>query len=150
MSSTLQCQVMALDLHRQHQWQPNLLGYHYRCRSGWYTQTLMQAPESWFEDFGSGTLVNGSAMVTLDPTFRQTVNTITDYHVFLTPNGDCKGLYVSHKSAGSFEVRELGAGHSGVAFDYRVVAKRRGYEYARLVDVTERYEDAEKQLSVRR
>jgi hypothetical protein len=28
----------------------------------------------------------------------ETVNTGLDYHVFLTPNGDCKGLYVSQKS----------------------------------------------------
>jgi hypothetical protein len=30
-----------------------------------------------------------------------------DYKVFLTPEGDCRGLYVRRKSAASFEVREL-------------------------------------------
>jgi hypothetical protein len=36
----------------------------------------------------------------------QTVNTEMDYKVFPVPNGDCKGLYVAHKTATSFEVRE--------------------------------------------
>ena len=99
----------------------------------------MQSPENWFEDFGSGTLVNGSATIALDPTFATTVNTTADYHVFLAPNGDCKGLYVSQKSGGSFEVRELGGGQSSVAFDYRIVAKRSGYENARFEDVTAQF-----------
>ncbi|MGA3107313.1 MAG: DNRLRE domain-containing protein [Terriglobales bacterium] len=97
----------------------------------------MQSPENWFEDFGSGSLSNGAVTIKLDPTFAQTVNTGTEYHVFLTPNGDSKGLYVSQKSATSFEVREQGGGSSNVAFDYRVVAKRAGYENVRLADLTD-------------
>ena len=46
----------------------------------------MQSPENWFEDFGSGSLTNGAVTIKLDPTFAQTVNTGTEYHVFLTPN----------------------------------------------------------------
>jgi hypothetical protein len=100
----------------------------------------MQSAENWFEDAGSGQLSNGSTSIALDPTFAQTVNLGVDYHVFLTPNGDCKGLYVSQKSATSFEVHELGGGHSSVAFDYRIMAKRNGYENVRLADVTEQYQ----------
>ena len=99
----------------------------------------VQSPENWFEDFGSGTLSAGAATITLDPTFAQTVNTAIPYHVFLTPNGDCKGLYVAQKSATSFEVRELGGGLSNAAFDYRIVAKRLGYENARLEDLTAQF-----------
>jgi len=110
----------------------------------------VQSPENWFEDFGSATLANGAATVALDPTFASTVNTTTDYHVFLTPNGDCKGLYVSQKSADSFEVRELGGGQSSVAFDYRIVAKRAGYETQRLEDVTERYQKMQEDQRLRR
>jgi hypothetical protein len=99
----------------------------------------MQSPENWFEDFGSGALTNGAATITFDPAFTQTVNTGTEYHVFLTPNGDSKGLYVSEKTVTSFEVREQGGGASSVAFDYRIVAKRVGYEKIRLADVTERF-----------
>jgi hypothetical protein len=103
----------------------------------------MQSPENWFEDFGSGVLSSGAVTITLDPTFTQTVNTGTAYHVFLTPNGDSKGLYVSQKTATSFEVREQGGGASSVAFDYRIVAKRVGYENVRLADVTERFNQEE-------
>jgi hypothetical protein len=46
----------------------------------------VQSPENWFEDFGSGSLTNGAVTIKLDPTFAQTVNTGTEYHVFLTPN----------------------------------------------------------------
>ena len=95
----------------------------------------VEAPENWFEDFGSGQLINGAATVSLESTFAQTVNLKLDYHVFLTANGDCKGLYVENKGPSSFEVREVGGGTSNVAFDYRVVAKRQGYESKRLVDV---------------
>jgi hypothetical protein len=97
----------------------------------------VQSPENWFEDFGSGMLTNGTITVTLDPTFGQTVNTGIEYHVFLTPKGDCKGLYVANENARGFDVRELGGGTSNVAFDYRVVAKRLGYENIRLADMTE-------------
>ena len=107
----------------------------------------VEAPGNWFEDYGSGQLSNGSARIDLEPTFGQTVNTDLQYHVFLTPNGDCKGLYVSQKSPASFEVHELGGGTSNVAFDYRIIAKRKHYENVRLADFTERSKKLEKQLA---
>jgi hypothetical protein len=95
------------------------------------------SPENWFEDFGSGQLSTGSTHIALEPTFASTIATGEAYHVFLTPNGDCKGLYVASKSGSGFVVRELGGGASNVSFDYRIVAKRRGYEKVRMEDVTE-------------
>jgi hypothetical protein len=97
----------------------------------------MESPQHWFEDFGAGQLENGTASVALDPTFAETVSGATDYHIFLTPEGDCRGLYVSRKTASGFEVRELGGGGSTVAFDYRIVALRRGFESVRMEDVTD-------------
>jgi len=94
----------------------------------------MQAAENWFEDAGSGQLRNGAAVVALDAEFAQTVNTSMDYHVFLTANGDCKGLYVSQKSPTSFEVHEMGGGGSSIAFDYRIMARRKGYEKIRMAE----------------
>ncbi|MGA9530252.1 MAG: hypothetical protein WBS24_19210 [Terriglobales bacterium] len=94
------------------------------------------SPVNWFEDAGSAQLVNGAAVVNLDPKFIQTVNTKMEYKVFPVPNGDCKGLYVTNKTATSFEVRELGSGTSNVAFDYRIMALRRNYENVRFADVT--------------
>ena len=95
----------------------------------------VESPDSWFEDFGSATLEHGVATVALDPTFAQTVNTGMEYHVFVTPSGNCRGLYVVEKTPSGFEVRELNKGKSNVAFDYRVVARRRGFESERLEEI---------------
>jgi hypothetical protein len=102
------------------------------------TTYSVQAAENWYEDAGSGQLQAGSTHIALDPNFGATVNTGVEYHVFLTPDGDCKGLYVSAKSNGGFDVRELGGGTSNISFEYRIMAKRRGYENVRLEDVTDR------------
>lgn len=92
----------------------------------------VESPNVWFEDFGQGQLVSGQATVTIEPMFRSTINAEVPYHVFLTPLGDCNGLYVTNKTATSFEVRELGGGTANVAFDYRIVALRKGYEGVRM------------------
>jgi hypothetical protein len=104
-----------------------------------------QSTENWFEDAGSGQLASGSVHIALDSTFAQTVNTGVEYHVFLTPKGDCEGLYVTNETPEGFDVHELRGGHSGVAFDYRIMGKRAGYENVRLGDVTQRYQMMEKQ-----
>ena len=98
--------------------------------------SAIESPENWFEDFGSAQLINGVAVIQLDRDFIQTVNTEKDYRVFPVPNGDCRGLYVTNKSANSFEVRELGGGASNIRFDYRITAIRRKYETVRFADHT--------------
>jgi hypothetical protein len=97
----------------------------------------MFTTENWLEDFGTGQLQDGKATVELEANFAELVNTGAAYHVFLTPKGDSEGLYVTNQTATSFEVREARGGHANIAFDYRIVAKRRGAESARLRDVTE-------------
>ncbi|HXM60671.1 MAG TPA: hypothetical protein VN950_07415 [Terriglobales bacterium] len=97
----------------------------------------VEAADNWFEDAGSGQLVDGSTTVALDRIFAQTVNGDVDYHVFLTPNGECEGLYVTKKGAQGFEVHELHHGHSNIAFDYRIMARRKGFEKVRMQDVTQ-------------
>jgi hypothetical protein len=92
----------------------------------------LESTEVWFEDFGSSSLQNGKAKIKVDPRFAGTVNLSEDYHVFLTPLGDCKGLYVTNKTGTGFEVHELGGGTSSVSFDYRIVAHRAGYEHLRM------------------
>ena len=104
----------------------------------------VQSPENWMEDFGSGQLQKGVAVVTIDLAFAETVTGDANYHVFLTPRGDSKGLYVINATPNTFEVRESGGGTSSLAFDYRIVAKRRGFERQRLVDVTERFNAEQK------
>jgi hypothetical protein len=98
--------------------------------------SAIESPKNWFEDFGSAQLVNGLAVVTLDADFIQTVNTSQEYQVFLTPYGDCKGLYVSNRTGSSFEVHELGGGNASLSFGYRITALRKKYESIRFADHT--------------
>jgi len=37
-------------------------------------------------------------VLNIEAVFGQAVNTELEYHVFLTPSGDCKRLYVSQKT----------------------------------------------------
>jgi hypothetical protein len=62
--------------------------------------------------------------VKLDADFAKVIKR-GDYHVFLTPRGDCRGLYVRSQGGASFEVRELAGGTSSVAFSYRIVGRRK-------------------------
>jgi hypothetical protein len=98
--------------------------------------SAIESPKNWFEDFGSGQLSKGSAVVAIDPEFAQTVNAEKDYMVIPVPNGDCKGLYVANKTPTSFEIRELGGGTSNIRFDYRIVVLRKNYEDVRFADHT--------------
>jgi len=100
-----------------------------------------QSAENWMEDYGTGTMRTGVAVVKIDPAFAKTVSETPDYHVFITPNADANALYVINKTATSFEVRESKGGISSMTFDYKVVARRRGYEQQRLVDVTARFNE---------
>ena len=102
--------------------------------------SAIESPQNWFEDFGEAQLVHGVAVVRLDPTFIQTVTPGTNYKVFPVPNGDCKGLYVTNKTANSFEVHELGGGTSNISFDYRVAVLRKNYENVRFDDRTRQME----------
>jgi len=86
---------------------------------------------NWCEDFGSQTTVDGVARVSIDPVFAETVRLDRDYHIFLTPLGDC-GLYVAEKHADYFVVRAHDGKTCSIAFDYRIVAKRIGFEDKRL------------------
>jgi hypothetical protein len=83
----------------------------------------MESPESWFEDFGFGELVQGQAQVQLDPGFSSVV-TSDPYHVFITEYQDNNALYVSSRTGEGFVVRAKGSKANGV-FSYRVVAKRK-------------------------
>ena len=84
----------------------------------------MESPQHWFEDFGAARLQSGRATVMIDADFAKVIRT-GDYHVFLTPRGDCRGLCVRRQGGASFEVRELQGGTSSVPFSYRIVGKRK-------------------------
>jgi hypothetical protein len=95
----------------------------------------MESPESWFEDFGEAQLVQGKADVQFDPGFADLVET-DGYHIFLTPYGESKGIFVAERRATGFKVLEQQGGKSNLSFAYRVVAKRKGVTAARLARVT--------------
>ena len=88
------------------------------------------------EDFGEAQLVNGRAYVRLSADFANVVDQNASYLVFITPEGDSRGLYVTQKTRAGFEVRENGDGKSTLAFSYRIVAKPLGANAERLPFVT--------------
>ena len=106
----------------------------------------IESPKNWFEDAGSTNLVNGATVVALDPAFMQTVNTEAEYQVFLTPYGDCKGLYVTNRTGSSFEVHELSGGSASLSFGYRVMALRKNYESIRFADHTHDFDRQKRML----
>jgi hypothetical protein len=95
----------------------------------------VESPGNWFEDYGTGQLTNGAAVITIEPIFAETVNLTQEYHVFITPLGDC-ALYVEGKTPASFSVRAMGRNTCSASFDYRIVAKRLGFEDQRLAEVS--------------
>ena len=87
------------------------------------------------EDAGEAQLTNGQASVALERTFASTIDRNRSYLVFVTPEGDCHGLYVASKTANGFVVRELMGGHSSLAFEYRIVAHPYGDASVRLAEL---------------
>lgn len=85
------------------------------------------------EDVGSARLINGVANVRLNSAFAQSIELQADpYRVFLTPNGDTRGLYVAQKFTNGFVVRESEHGRGSVEFDYRIVATSLGHAGERM------------------
>jgi hypothetical protein len=83
------------------------------------------------EDVGEARLSLGETYVRIDPRFGATMNRAHPYLVFVTPQGDTAGLYVTQKTPDGFAVREHG-GRSNIAFDYRIVGEPYGSQEARL------------------
>lgn len=81
-----------------------------------------------FADFGSGTIgEDGKCYVWLDPVFMQTIDPHQQYQVFTNPSAQVK------KHHDYFIVH----GTPGMAFDWQIVAKQRGYQndYGERVDI---------------
>jgi hypothetical protein len=88
--------------------------------------------EPTMEDAGEARLVDGTARVELDQPFASAIDHHHPYLVFITPEGDSRGLYVTDKSPAGFSVHENGGGRSTLPFDYRIVAKPFGAASPRL------------------
>jgi hypothetical protein len=74
------------------------------------------------EDFGEAQMRGGVADVTLDPAFARVIDPQRPYLVFITPEGDNRGVYVTGKTASAFTVRESAGARDSLAFSYRIVA----------------------------
>jgi hypothetical protein len=94
----------------------------------------VEAPESWFEDFGKGRLECGQADVTIDPDFAAVAN-MEDYHVFVTVYGQPNDLIVDGRTSRGFRL-QAGNPASTAEFSWRVVAKRKDIVGERLAKVT--------------
>lgn len=90
----------------------------------------IEGTQNWFEDIGTARLTGGTATVEIDPIYAETVS-LTEYQVFLTPVGGWAELYVADQGRSSFTVARADAG-SDIAFHYRIVGQRRGFEGVRL------------------
>ena len=85
-----------------------------------------EAPEVLFEDFGSGQLVNGKTHVAFDPVFAANVLIDASHplRAFVQVEEECRGVFVTNKSASGFDVVEQGGGTSGAHFSWHVIATR--------------------------
>ena len=83
------------------------------------------------EDVGEGRLAGGQARIPIDAALARAIEQ-GSYVVFVTPEGESRGLYVTDKTPSGFTVVENESGHSNIAFGYRIVAKPYGVTAARL------------------
>ena len=96
----------------------------------WRKLYCEDAAEVYFNDYGSGTLVNGRAHVTLDSIFLQTVtiDTANPMRVFIEMNSESNGVYVTKNLTGFDRSSKTAA---GLRADHSITAllqKRKGYE----------------------
>jgi hypothetical protein len=104
----------------------------------------VESPESWFEDFGTGELVDGKAEIAVEPGFAA-VSDMASYHVFLTGYDHDHLLHVTKRTPRGFTVEAnaalatlQGRKSSDITgtFSWRIVAKRRDIPGERLAPVT--------------
>jgi hypothetical protein len=105
----------------------------------------VESPKVTVEDWGIAELKNGKAFVGFSEEFVALMSDKTEYAVFLTPEGECNGLYVSKKEFYGFEVKELGNGKSNIRFSWQVKAVRIGDEETPVLEEpTPQFTDQEK------
>jgi hypothetical protein len=88
--------------------------------------------EPTIEDCGEIQLIAGRDHVDIRPDFGSAIDRGSRYLVFITPEGDSRGLYVIDKAISGFDVRESQDGRSNIAFSYRIVATPFGVRDERL------------------
>ncbi|HZV77944.1 MAG TPA: hypothetical protein VFF63_09330 [Candidatus Babeliales bacterium] len=106
------------------------------ARGGLHLQAFgSESTRAMIEDTGTARLEAGEGAVRFDSAFASAIDVARGYQVFLTPDGDTRGLYIAAKYEGGFIVRETEHGRSSLYFDYRVVAHPYGASDARLAQL---------------
>ncbi|MBI4581755.1 MAG: hypothetical protein HY718_18810 [Planctomycetes bacterium] len=100
---------------------------HPRDASRQIAYVCLEGGESGVYVRGSGRLEGGSATVILPEHFAL-VTADEGITAQVTPQGDCRGLFVAEKGSSRIVVRESQGGASNVTFDYLVMGVRRGFE----------------------
>lgn len=92
-----------------------------QTRTGNVFLHALESPEVKFVDYGLGELVGGTATVSLDPVFAETIE--PGYQVYVTAIGAPQALLVT-TDAHAFTVH----GQGNAAFTYEIVATRKGFD----------------------
>jgi len=99
------------------------------------------SPEAWIDDYGSGEIVKGKGHVDLDPLYLDCVTISEQYpmKVFVQLTSPMTNQFYVKKGTTGFDVIVTGEGAESVSatFDWRVVAKWKGYEHIRFVKAEE-------------
>lgn len=77
---------------------------------------------------GSNKLTNGSVAVKFDKSFNSLISHNVPVIVTVTPNGECKGVYVTDITESGFTVKELQGGVTNVNFSWIAIGTKRGCE----------------------
>lgn len=102
---------------------------------------VQQATENWFEDFGSGIVRNGSALISMRKDYMKTItsNEAHPVKVFVTPTAQLGEWWVDKDSHGFTLIAPEAP--DGASFDYRIVGKRKDAEELRLESTPSGYTD---------
>ncbi|WP_338631357.1 phage tail spike protein [Clostridium baratii] len=92
-------------------------------------QNAMESPECWFIDYGEGKLINGKAVITIDPIHLETINTDYPYKVRVWSDD---GTKVWSRKVKRYEQYFIVEGEADCDFEYEIIAKQKDYENVRL------------------
>ncbi|MCW5898726.1 MAG: hypothetical protein KIT10_05595 [Flavobacteriales bacterium] len=91
--------------------------------------TAPEAPEYWYQDYGTVRLEDGKAHVDLDPILASIIMVTEEYpvRVFCTPVDmlEFNGVAITNRTATGFDLVELNGGQHSGTIDYQLVVKPR-------------------------
>ena len=88
-----------------------------------------EMPSPFFGDIGHGVIgEDGLCYVDIESIFSETIDTVQEYYVFLTPYKTDKAMFIQEKERGYFIVQ----GEPGTGFDWEIKAKQVDYNVERL------------------